>query len=201
MTLYSIIFYVLAIVILVATFLAITRRNTVHAVIYLILSFLGTALLFYLLGAPFLAVLEAIIYAGGIMVLFLFIVMMIGTGPSARKVNPVRNSNGASNPAGMVLKNNRAAEQRGIISNGVNLSQWLPVVILGMISLLTAAILLFSSPLTQEPLIAASAAPIEFGRFLFENYWFPVEIASFLLLIALVGTLYLGRQDTKEEKK
>jgi NADH-quinone oxidoreductase subunit J len=201
MTLYSIIFYVLAIVILVATFLAITRRNTVHAVVYLILSFLGTALFFYLLGAPFLAVLEAIIYAGGIMVLFLFIVMMIGTGPSARKVNPVRNSNGASNPAGMVLKSNRAAEQRGIISNGVNLSQWLPVVILGMISLLTAAILLFSSPLTQGPLIAASAAPIEFGRFLFENYWFPVEIASFLLLIALVGTLYLGRQDTKEEKK
>jgi NADH-quinone oxidoreductase subunit J len=168
MTLYSIIFYVLATVILVATLLAITRRNTVHAVVYLILSFLGTALLFYLLGAPFLAVLEAIIYAGGIMVLFLFIVMMIGTGPSAKRVN---------------------------------LSQWLPAVILGMISLFTAAILLFSVPLTQEPFIAASAAPIEFGRFLFENYWFPVEITSFLLLIALVGTLYLGRQETKEEKK
>jgi len=60
-TLYAAIFYLLAVVILVATLLAITRRNTVHAVVYLILSFLGTALLFYLLGAPFLAVLEAII--------------------------------------------------------------------------------------------------------------------------------------------
>jgi NADH-quinone oxidoreductase subunit J len=167
-TLYAAIFYVLAIVILVATLLAITRRNTVHAVVYLILSFLGTALLFYLLGAPFLAVLEAIIYAGGIMVLFLFIVMMIGTGPSVKKIN---------------------------------LSHWLPMVILGMISFFIAAILLFSVPLTQETLTAATAVPVEFGRFLFEHYWFPVEVVSFLLLIALVGALYLGRQEMKGGKR
>jgi NADH-quinone oxidoreductase subunit J len=167
-TLYAAIFYVLAIVILVATLLAITRRNTVHAVVYLILSFLGAALLFYLLGAPFLAVLEAIIYAGGIMVLFLFIVMMIGTGPSGKKIN---------------------------------LSHWLPVVILGMISFFIAAILLFSVPLTQETLTAATAVPVEFGRFLFEHYWFPVEVVSFLLLIALVGALYLGRQEMKGGKR
>jgi NADH-quinone oxidoreductase subunit J len=167
-TLYAAIFYVLAIVILVATLLAITRRNTVHAVVYLILSFLGAALLFYLLGAPFLAVLEAIIYAGGIMVLFLFIVMMIGTGPSAKKIN---------------------------------LSHWLPMVILGMISFFIAAILLFSVPLTQETLTAATAVPVEFGRFLFEHYWFPVEVVSFLLLIALVGALYLGRQEMKGGKR
>jgi len=74
-------------------------------------------------------------------------------------------------------------------------------VILGMISFFIAAILLFSVPLTQETLTAATAAPVEFGRFLFEHYWFPVEVVSFLLLIALVGALYLGRQEMKGGKR
>lgn len=77
MTIYSFIFYILAILILATTAMAITRRNLVHAVIYLIFSFFGSAMLFYLFGAPFLAVLEVIIYAGAIMVLFLFVVIMM----------------------------------------------------------------------------------------------------------------------------
>ena len=77
MTLHAIIFYILAILILGSTGLAITRRNLVHAVIYLIFSFFGSAFLFYLFGAPLLAVLEVIIYAGAIMILFLFIIMMV----------------------------------------------------------------------------------------------------------------------------
>ena len=77
MTLYALCFYCIAVEILVATGLAITRRHPVQAVVYLILSFLGSAMLFYLLGAPFLAALEVIIYAGAIMVLFLFVIMML----------------------------------------------------------------------------------------------------------------------------
>ena len=77
MNIYAVTFYLIAAVILAATALAITRRNLVHAVIYLIISFLGTALLFYLLGAPFLAAVEVIIYAGAMMVLFLFVVMIL----------------------------------------------------------------------------------------------------------------------------
>ena len=72
-----IIFYLLAGLIVASTSMAVTRRNMVHAVLYLVLSFFGTAVLFYLLGAPFLAALEIIIYAGAIMVLFLFLIMMI----------------------------------------------------------------------------------------------------------------------------
>jgi NADH-quinone oxidoreductase subunit J len=75
-TLYSVIFYIVALVIVVATALAITRRNPIHAVVYLVVSFLGSGILFFLLGAPFLAAVEIIIYAGAIMVLFLFVVMM-----------------------------------------------------------------------------------------------------------------------------
>jgi NADH-quinone oxidoreductase subunit J len=89
MTIYSIIFYLLAILILVTTGLAITRRDLVHAVIYLIFSFFGSAMLFYLLGAPLLAVLEVIIYAGAIMVLFLFIVMMLKVEKSGERLFPL----------------------------------------------------------------------------------------------------------------
>jgi len=77
MTLYGFLFYLISAVVIGATAIAITRRNLVHAVVYLVVSFFGTAMLFYLFGAPLLAALEVIIYAGAIMVLFLFVVMMI----------------------------------------------------------------------------------------------------------------------------
>jgi NADH-quinone oxidoreductase subunit J len=89
MSIYSIIFYILAAVILVTTGLAVTRRNLVHAVIYLIFSFFGSAMLFYLFGAPFLAVLEVIIYAGAIMVLFLFIVIMLRLEKERERLFPL----------------------------------------------------------------------------------------------------------------
>jgi NADH-quinone oxidoreductase subunit J len=76
MTLYAAIFYVVAAVIVVSTGLAITRGHPIHSVIYLVVSFLGSGILFFLLGAPFLAAVEIIIYAGAIMVLFLFVIMM-----------------------------------------------------------------------------------------------------------------------------
>jgi NADH-quinone oxidoreductase subunit J len=77
MTIFGLIFYALAVIILAATLLAVTRRNPMHAIVYLVVSFFGMAPLFYLLGAPLLALLEIIIYAGAIMVLFIFIVMML----------------------------------------------------------------------------------------------------------------------------
>ena len=66
---------------LAATLMCITRRNPVHAVIYLVAGFFALALLFYLLGAPLVAAWEVIVYAGAIMVLFLFVIMMLGLAP------------------------------------------------------------------------------------------------------------------------
>lgn len=63
-TLYSIMFYVTAAIAVIATLLMITRHNAVHALLYLIISSISMAIIFYLLGAPFAAVLEVIIYAG-----------------------------------------------------------------------------------------------------------------------------------------
>ena len=77
------VFYISAVVALVSTMLVITRSNGVHALLYLIVSLLAASVVFYVLGAPFAAALEVIIYAGAIMVLFIFVVMMLNLGADA----------------------------------------------------------------------------------------------------------------------
>ena len=81
MTPYGAIFYFLSGIIMVATAMAITRRQPVHGVLYLVVSFLGTAALLFLLGAPLLAAFVVIIYAGAIMVLVLFVIMLFQQSP------------------------------------------------------------------------------------------------------------------------
>jgi len=169
MNLYAAIFYLLSVILLASTVVAVTRRDAIHAVVYLIISFIATGLIFYLLGAPFLALLEIIVYAGAIMVLFLFIVMMLRLTPSQRTW--------------------KAA-----------LSQWAPAIVLGGLSLILAAVMIPVDPVSSPALKTLTAGPRELGRFLFQKYWFPVEIASFLLLIALVGAFFLGRQEKKAKK-
>ena len=75
-----ILFYIAAAVALFATIFALTRTNAAHALIYLIVSLLAVAVIFFLLGAPFAAALEIVIYAGAIMVLFVFVIMMLNLG-------------------------------------------------------------------------------------------------------------------------
>ncbi|PLX77236.1 MAG: NADH-quinone oxidoreductase subunit J [Desulfuromonas sp.] len=78
----TVLFYILSAIALTATLLCVTRRNPVHAIIYLVHAFFALALLFYVLGAPLVAAWEVIIYAGAIMVLFMFIIMMLELAPS-----------------------------------------------------------------------------------------------------------------------
>ncbi len=73
-------FYILAAVAVIGTVFAIAEKHTVHAIVYLVTSFFALAVIFYLLGAPVVAVFEVIIYAGAIMVLFLFVIMMLDLG-------------------------------------------------------------------------------------------------------------------------
>ncbi|MFH1488506.1 MAG: NADH-quinone oxidoreductase subunit J [Pseudomonadota bacterium] len=161
MNIYAVTFYLIAAVILAATALAITRRNPVHAVIYLIISFLGSALLFYLLGAPFLAAVEVIIYAGAIMVLFLFVVM--------------------------ILRVEKAGEPK------FRPGQWGPATLLGFLFLLVVAVLVFKDPGSRVSLEKAVAMPRDFGHFVFQRYFLAIEIISFLLLVALLAALHIGR--------
>ena len=80
----TVLFYLAGAVAIIATFAVIVQTNIVHALLYLILSLLAVAVIFYVLGAPFAAVLEAIVYAGAILVLFLFVIMMLNLGQHTR---------------------------------------------------------------------------------------------------------------------
>lgn len=168
MTLYSATFYLLSAVILASTGLAITRRNLVHAVVYLVFSFFGSALLFYLLGAPLLAALEVIIYAGAIMILFLFIVMMLNVDRLEERFFPAR--------------------------------QWIPAAGIGLLLAVLGLVTVFAQPGADRMLKTASAAPSDFGAFVFQRHWLSVEIVSLLLLIALAGVLFLGRGRSGEDR-
>ncbi len=160
MSILTILFYILALLIIASTAMAVTRPNMVHAVLYLVLSFFGTAMLFYLLGAPFLAALEIIIYAGAIMVLFLFLIMMI-----------------------------RLKKIPGMFFPSVQL---MPAIVISIGFLMVNTILLGQDGGGWTAMPAAQAAPKDFGIYLFQTHWLAVEIASMLLLVALVGAYVLG---------
>ena len=173
MSILTLLFYVIAILIIAATAMAVTRRNMVHAVLYLVLSFFGSAMLFYLLGAPFLAALEVIIYAGAIMVLFLFLIMMIRL----------------KKPPGMFFP----------------INQLMPAILISLGFVIVSTLLLGRDTTLWQPMAAAQADPVDFGIYLFQTHWLAVEIASMLLLVALVGAYLLGlrarrSQDDLKEK-
>ncbi|MEH6589071.1 MAG: NADH-quinone oxidoreductase subunit J [Halioglobus sp.] len=75
-------FYCASAIAIAATVMALTRANATHALIFLILSLLAVAVMFFLMGAPFAAALEIVIYAGAIMVFFVFVIMMLNLGES-----------------------------------------------------------------------------------------------------------------------
>ncbi|HUX21556.1 MAG TPA: NADH-quinone oxidoreductase subunit J [Spirochaetia bacterium] len=79
----QVLFGIAGVIAIVATLLAVTRLNAVHALLYLIVSILSLAVIFYVLGAPFASALEVIVYAGAIVVLMLFVVMMLNLGHQA----------------------------------------------------------------------------------------------------------------------
>ena len=78
-------FYIAGAIAVISTICVLLQNNIVHALIYLILSLLAVAVIFYVLGAPFAAMLEAIVYAGAIMVLFLFVIMMLNLGQHSQQ--------------------------------------------------------------------------------------------------------------------
>ena len=81
----TIVFYTAGTIAVVATVLTVTRFHAVHALLYLIVSLLAVSVIFYDFGAPFVAALEVIVYAGAIMVLFVFVVMLLNLGEQASR--------------------------------------------------------------------------------------------------------------------
>lgn len=160
-------FYLAGAVALVSTFMVITRLNIVHALLYMVTSLLAVAVIFYLLGAPFIAALEVIIYAGAIMVLFVFVVMMLNLGPQS------------------------VDQER----QWFNLRTWRGLMILTGI-LLIELILAFRLEHIQ-PQALTEISPHQVAIALFGPYVLGVELASMLLLAGLVGAYHLGRREER----
>lgn len=86
----SLLFYIAAAVAVFATLMVVTRHDLVHALLYLVVSLLAVAVVFYTLGAPFVAALEVIVYAGAIMMLFIFAVMLLDLRAATPLRTPLR---------------------------------------------------------------------------------------------------------------
>jgi NADH-quinone oxidoreductase subunit J len=84
----STLFYILAVVTVIGTVMAITEKHPVHAIVYLVTSFFSLAMIFFLLSAPLIAMFEVIIYAGAVMVLFMFVIMMLDLGRPSEAGRP-----------------------------------------------------------------------------------------------------------------
>ena len=167
----NVVFYLAAAVAVVATLLVITRLNAVHALLYLIVSLLSVALIFFTLGAPFVAALEVIVYAGAIMVLFVFAIMMLNLGPQATD------------------------QERQWLQPGM----WIGPAVLAAILLAGVIYALAQGPATL-PRAGGAVDPQQVGMALFGPYVLGVELASMLLLAGLVGAYHLGRRDAPSEE-
>jgi NADH-quinone oxidoreductase subunit J len=164
------IFYISSAVAVFATVMTITRRNAIHALLYLIVSLLAIAVDFYLMGAPFVAALELIIYAGAIMVLFVFVVMMLNIGEQATEIE------------------REWLRPRSWVGPGL-----LAVVLLAEVASLLS--LHGAGERTGADLIASK----QVGISLFGPYVIGVELSSLLLTAGLVGAYHLGRKVASKE--
>lgn len=158
-------FYITALVALVAAARVVTGLNAVHALLHLVVTLLAIALLFFMLGAPFAAALEIIIYAGAIMVLMVFAIMMLNQGDAAVE-----------------------QEQRWLPGR-----LWRAPALLAGILLAEITYLLLAGADTAPGGVQAVGGA-EVGRALFAPYLVAVELAAILLLAALVGAFHLSRK-------
>jgi len=166
-------FYLFAAVAVVASLLVISQRNPIYSVLLLIASFGALSGLYVLLDAPFVAVTQIIVYAGAIMVLFLFVVMLLNAPHEEtehdEKVHPLR--------------------RPGPVWFGGVLAAALVVELLWALTRAGSD----SGPFSVE----AVSSVRTLGRVLFTEYAFPFEVTSVLILVAMVGAVVLAKRDSR----
>ena len=165
-------FYFFAVLAVLSGVLVVTVRNAVHSAVFLITTLLATAGLYLTLNAEFLFVVQIILYVGGIMVLFVFVIMLVNLDVALHQV-----------------QFNRQTGVAGLLS-------------MALLAELLAALALARSNPSGTPYLPPPQAPVaglggnteQIGKLLFENYVIPFEIASILLLVALVGAVVMGKK-------
>jgi NADH-quinone oxidoreductase subunit J len=146
-------------------------RNTIYAALFLIINFVTISTLYFILGAPFIALAQITIYAGSIMVLFLFVIMLLGTEKLPRsKAIPWQK------PLAIGLSVLLLIESSGLIYQQA------------------------LKPASWPTLVESVTSPSEIGMALFSRYLLPFEITSVILLSAVVGAIYLTRPQSSRRK-
>ena len=164
-------FYIAATISVMSTTLVITRTNASHALIYLIVSLLSIAVIFYVLGAPFAAALEIVIYAGAIMVLFLFVIMLLNPAPLKERFASGPVLTGLTFALGVLFV---AALMRGVMS-------------------------LAGAGGAMAAVGEGYGSTRSVGELLFTAYLYPFELTGVLLLVAMVGAVVLARRQVAGE--
>jgi NADH-quinone oxidoreductase subunit J len=169
-------FYVFGAVAIAASLLVIAQRNPIYSVLLLIASFGALSGLYVLLDAPFVAVIQIIVYAGAIMVLFLFVVMLLNAPHEEteydERVHPLLRPGPMR--FGALLALVLGAELWWALGRGGDSGAF--------------------------PGGAVSSVRV-IGRLLFTDYAFAFEVTSILILVAMVGAVVLARRDTPRERR
>ena len=160
-------FYIAAGVAVLSTIMVITSYNMIHALIYLIVSFLAIAVVFFVLGAPFIAALEIIIYAGAIVVLVIFVIMMLN------------------------LRDETVEQERSWLTRRIFV---VPAI---LSAILLAELIYIVVDTDNSSVITANIDSKEVGMSLYGPYVIGVELSGILLMSGIVGAYHLGRQKKK----
>ncbi len=162
----AVVFYVLASIALISAVMVIGSRNVIHSAIYLVLTFFCVAAVYVLLRAEFVAVVQVLVYAGGILVLFLFAIMLVNL-------------------------RDRPGPRLGLHAT---LSGIVGASVVGMILYVYSTGRLARSLFLGPPQTGGGGNIQMLGAALYRDYLLPFEIASILLLVAMIGAIVLARQ-------
>ncbi|HEX9137416.1 MAG TPA: NADH-quinone oxidoreductase subunit J [Nitrospirota bacterium] len=174
MTFDQILFYCLSAIIILSALMVITRRNPVHSAMFLITTLFAVAGIYLQLHAEFLAAVQVIVYVGGIMVLFLFVIMLV----NLEVVSTERRFN----------------------------KQWIIALIAGAALLVEFGYVIVRGKASLLPPAAGPAQNLtvknseQIGLMLYQNYMLPFEIASLLLLVAIIGAVVLAKRRLTSDK-
>jgi NADH-quinone oxidoreductase subunit J len=161
-------FYIAAGVAIISTIMVITSYNMIHALIYLIVSFLSIAIVFFVLGAPFIAALEVIIYAGAIVVLVIFVIMMLN------------------------LRDETVRQEREWLTKKIVI---IPSVLSAILLAELIYIVVNMEPMAHPTGTTVDSKQV--GLSLYGPYVIGVELSGILLMSGIVGAYHLGRQKKK----
>jgi NADH-quinone oxidoreductase subunit J len=156
-------FYIPAFITIIATLMVITRHNPVHALLYLIVSLVSLSMIFFILGAPFAALLEIIIYAGAIMILFIFVIMLLNLGKETAKQE----------------------------KEWLKPKAWLGPAIMSLILLVELFFLITNTGKPTHNVQPVDPKTVALS--LFNTYIIAVELAGILLMAGVVGAAHIGK--------